>query len=82
MDPISIATAVISTLEVVYLTTRFIYREVLRIKGFHDGKAKMARNYRLQIVRLNAFWTLLVRDGKMKIGTGEFKGLSEVRQPL
>ncbi|KAI1110060.1 hypothetical protein F5Y14DRAFT_430119 [Nemania sp. NC0429] len=77
MDPISIATAVITTFEVVYLTTRFIYREVLRVKGFHDGKAKMARNYRIQIVRLNVFWTLIVRNGKMKTGTDEFKGLSE-----
>ncbi|KAI3316640.1 hypothetical protein HD806DRAFT_527702 [Xylariaceae sp. AK1471] len=57
VDPTSIGTAVLSTFHVLYLTVRFIYREVLRAKGFHDGRARMAQMYRLEIVRLRAFWT-------------------------
>ncbi|KAI1280219.1 hypothetical protein F5Y07DRAFT_387067 [Xylaria sp. FL0933] len=56
MDPFTAAQAVVSAFQAVYLTSRFIYREVLRAKGFHDGRAKMAQAYRKEILRLKAFW--------------------------
>lgn len=62
MDPISIATAIVPLFQGVYLTCRFVYRQVLVAKGFHAGKAKMAQRYRFQIVRLKTFWVMLTRE--------------------
>jgi hypothetical protein len=76
LDPMSVATAVLSTFHVLYLTARFIYREVLRAKGFHDGRARMAQKYRLEIVRLRAFWTVLTRNVGRTTDVHSFKGLS------
>jgi len=62
MDPLTIATAVMPLFQTVYLTCRFLYRQVLVAKGFRSGKANMARSYRFQIVRLKTFWAMLTRE--------------------
>ncbi|KAI0100770.1 hypothetical protein GGR51DRAFT_344546 [Nemania sp. FL0031] len=64
MDGAGIPEAVAITFQVIYITSRFIYREVSKVKGFHDGKMKMVSKYRYEIARLEAFWVVLTHDAK------------------
>ncbi|KAI1126010.1 hypothetical protein F5Y10DRAFT_245896 [Nemania abortiva] len=64
MDPASIAMAVTFTFQVVYVTSRFIYREVSKAKGFHGGRVKMVQKYHYEIARLKTFWVVLTHDVK------------------
>ncbi|KAK5625622.1 hypothetical protein RRF57_001338 [Xylaria bambusicola] len=79
MDPISITMAVISGFQIVYLTSRFMYHEILRARGFHDGRAQMAKNYRYEIVRLKVFWMVFTRDVRGTTDIASFKGLSRAK---
>ncbi|KAK3382673.1 hypothetical protein B0T24DRAFT_517082 [Lasiosphaeria ovina] len=74
-DPLSIATGVLALFQGVYLTSRFVYRQVLVAKGFHTGKAEMARDYRFQIVRLRTFWVVLTREIGPKTTANSLAGL-------
>lgn len=78
MDPISITTGILSSFQVVYLTTRFIYNEIMRAKGFRGGKAQMALKYRLEIVRLKTFWVVLTKSTGTTINTKSLNSLSRV----
>ncbi len=79
MDPTSGAEAILSTFHVVYLTTRFIYNEILRAKGFRKGRANMAHKYRLEILRLKAFWMILTQDVGTTTNINSLNGLPKVR---
>ncbi|KAK0734620.1 hypothetical protein B0T26DRAFT_670890 [Lasiosphaeria miniovina] len=74
-DPLSIATGVLALFQGVYLTSRFVYRQVLVAKGFHAGKAEMAGDYRFQIVRLRTFWIVLTREIGPKTTANSLAGL-------
>jgi hypothetical protein len=78
MDPVSITTGVLSSFQIVYLTTRFIYNEVMKAKGFRGGKAQMAMKYRLEIVRLKTFWVVLTKSTGTTINTKSLNSLSRV----